>query len=249
VDQPAVISAFRSRLPELDARPDIKTIAVKFGEELWWQRLLASGFDPSAPSLFLVEGLVMYLGETEVEEIFREIHRLMAPGSVVMGDYVNKGFLHHPMVQPFNDQLQSYSAPWTYGVRNSMVWAGMLSGCGLAVQEDMPSVELHSLSTRVKFYLIDKIGTWVPTYRTYVAVKEAASQDGGEVALVGGQSWQGRKVFGRSQSLLAFALSLALFAANRTSSMWNAARLTAASVAMLLAAARSIRGARTFSCQ
>merc|ERR1712039_670918 len=146
VDQPAVISAFRSRLPELDTRPDIQTIAVKFGEELWWQKLLAAGFDPSAPSLFLVEGLVMYLGEAEVEEIFSEIYRLMAPGSVVMGDYVNKGFLHHPMVQPFNDQLQSYSAPWTYGVRNSMVWAGMLSRCNLAVKEDMPSVELHRSS-------------------------------------------------------------------------------------------------------
>merc|ERR1711972_1062225 len=242
VDQPAVISAFRSRLPELDARPDIQTIAVKFGEELWWQKLLAAGFDPSAPSLFLVEGLVMYLGEAEVEEIFSEIYRLMAPGSVVMGDYVNKGFLHHPMVQPFNDQLREYSAPWTYGVRNSMAWAGMLSGCGFAMLEDLPSVELHSLSTRVKFYLIDRIGTWVPTYRTYMAVKEALPQDGQELALVAGPRRHRGQVLGRPLSLLAFALSLALLVVQSRSSTRNRARLMAALAALLLVARRGARG-------
>jgi len=236
VDQPAVISAFRSRLPELDVRPDIQTIAVKFGEELWWQKLSAAGFDPSAPSLFLVEGLVMYLGESEVEEIFRVIHQLMAPGSVVMGDYVNKGFLHHPMVQPFNDQLRAYSAPWTYGAKNSMAWAGLLGRCGFAVQEDMPSVELHSLSTRVKFDLIDRIGTWVPTYRTYMAIKEALSHDGEELALVCGSRGQGRRVLGKAQSLLAFAPSFALLAVHGRSSILNPAGLVVVLVALLLAA-------------
>lgn len=171
VDQPAVISAFRSQLPELEARPDIQALAVKFGEELWWEKLVASGFDPSVPSLFLVEGLVMYLEEAEIEEIFTQIQRLMAPGSVVVGDYVNRGFLQHPMVQSFNDVLSQYGAPWTYGSRNSGAWGRMLNRSGLAVQEDVPSVELNSFSTRVKFFLIDRIGTWVPTYRTYLAVK------------------------------------------------------------------------------
>jgi hypothetical protein len=165
-----------------------------------------------------------------------------------MGDYVNKGFLHHPMVQPFNDQLQSYSAPWTYGVRDSMVWAGMLSRCNLPVKEDMPSVELHSLRTRVKFYLIDRIATWVPTYRTYVAVKEATAQDGGEVALVGGQGRRGRSVFGRPQSLLAFALGVGLLAVHGSSSTWNPAGLVVASIAVL-AATHGTRGARIASSQ
>merc|ERR1711971_651784 len=89
-----------------------------------------------------------------------------------MGGYVNRGFLHHPMVEPFNDQLRKYSAPWTYGAKHSTAWAGMLARSGLVVKEDAPSVELHSLCTRVKFFLIDSIGTWVPTYRTYVAVKD-----------------------------------------------------------------------------
>jgi len=213
VDQPAVISAFRSRLPELEARPDIQTLAVKFGEELWWQKLVAAGFDPCVPSLFLVEGLVMYLGKTEVEEIFSEIYRLMAPGSVVMGDYVNQGFLHHPMVEPFNDELRKYSAPWTYGVRNSTAWAGMLTRCGFALEEDVPSVELHSLLTRVKFFLIDHIGTWVPTYRTFVAVKRAAPQQEGPMGESDSLRKQGVQRFGRHHATAAFALSLAMIAA------------------------------------
>jgi len=171
VDQPAVISTFRSCLPELDSRPDVQTIAVKFGEELWWEKLLGAGFDPSLPSLFLVEGLVMYLSEPEVMEIFSEIHRLMAPGSVVMGDYVNQGFLHNPMVTLFNEELKRYGAPWTYGTMNSRSWSGMLEKCGITVLEDIPSVELNSFPTRAKMFLIDQIGTWVPTYRAYLAVR------------------------------------------------------------------------------
>jgi len=171
VDQPAVISAFRSRLPELDSRPDVQTIAVKFGEELWWEKLVAAGFDPSLPSLFLVEGLVMYLSEPEVIEIFSEIHRLMAPGSVLMGDYVNKGFLHNPMVTLFNEELTRYGAPWTYGTTNSRSWSRMLNKCGITVLEDIPSVELKSVWTRLKMFLINRIGTWVPTYRAYMAVR------------------------------------------------------------------------------
>merc|ERR1711948_231387 len=113
---------------------------------------------------------------------------------------------------------------------------------GLAVQEDLPSVELHSLSTRVKFYLIDRIGTWVPTYRTYMAVKEPLAQIGQELALVAGPRRHRGQVLGRPLSLLAFALSLALLAVQSRSSTRNRARLMAALAALLLAAQRGARG-------
>merc|ERR1712217_205307 len=171
IDQPAVISAYRSKLPELELRTDIRTVGVKFGEELWWEQLLASGFDPSVPTLFLVEGLVMYLSEAVVEEIFGEISKLMAPGSVIMGDYVNKGFLHHPMVGLFQEELQRYQAPWTYGASNSADWSRMLGRCDLVVREDLPSVDMRSMLTKAKFFFIDHLVTHIPTYRTYVARK------------------------------------------------------------------------------
>merc|ERR1712217_633536 len=171
IDQPAVISAYRSKLPELELRTDIQTLSVKFGEELWWEQLLASGFDPSIPTLFLVEGLVMYLSEAVIEEMFAEIYKLMAPGSVIMGDYVNKGFLYHPMVALFQEELRKHQAPWTYGASNSAAWSKTLGRCGLAVREDLPSVEMHSMMTKAKFFFIDHLVTHIPTYRTYVAVK------------------------------------------------------------------------------
>jgi len=177
VDQPAVISSFRKCLPELDERPDISTVAVKFGEELWWEKLLAHGFDPSLPSVFLIEGLVMYLSKAENEEIFRRVHSLMAPGSILLGDYVNRGFLDHPMVEPFVDELRKYNAPWTYGARSSATWGRTLSRCGFEVREDRPSVELKTCAMRIKFLLIDYIGTWVPSYRVYSAVKKRSSTE------------------------------------------------------------------------
>jgi len=246
VDQPAVIAAFRNRLPELDARSDIQTLAVKFGEELWWEKLVAAGFDPSMPSLFLVEGLVMYLGEAEVKEIFQEIYRLMAPGSVVMGDYVNKGFLHHPMVEPFNEELRKYSAPWTYGARNSQAWAQMLTECGFAMREDAPSVELRSLGTRVKFFLIDAIGTWVPTYRTYLAVKEAQPRAAGVLAVAGGlQKWGGQPR--RPCAGAACALTLALLAAFARPGLRKKAWFVGALLTLLRSLTHGTRGAHEAS--
>lgn len=177
IDQPAVISTFRSKLLELELRTDIQTLGVKFGEELWWEQLVASGFDLSVPTLFLVEGLVMYLKEAEIVEIFSEIYKLMAPGSIIMGDYVNKGFLHHPMVALFQEELQNYQAPWTYGALNSGAWTKMLGRCGLAVREDLPSVEMHSMTTKAKFFFIDHLVTYIPTYRTYVAVKASTERE------------------------------------------------------------------------
>jgi len=50
------------------------------GEE-WTKELVASGFNPSAPSIWLMEGFTSYLEEQELFSLFRSIQPMCFPGS------------------------------------------------------------------------------------------------------------------------------------------------------------------------
>lgn len=47
----------------------------------WTKQLIAAGFDPSLPSVWVAEGLVMYLSDEAVTTLLRELHSVSAPGS------------------------------------------------------------------------------------------------------------------------------------------------------------------------
>lgn len=69
------------------------TVATDFStihdEEHWGSALLQHGFDNAQPTVWLLEGLVMYLTETETRRMMRCIGRLSAPGSVVFHDAIS----------------------------------------------------------------------------------------------------------------------------------------------------------------
>lgn len=50
----------------------------------------SSNFDPTAPTLFTVEGLIYYLPEVAVQQLFRAILKVAAPGSRVAFDFLHK---------------------------------------------------------------------------------------------------------------------------------------------------------------
>jgi len=66
------------------------TVATDFstmqGEEHWERSLLEHGFDSSIPTVWLLEGLVMYLTEAETSRVMKCIGRLSAKDSVVFHD-------------------------------------------------------------------------------------------------------------------------------------------------------------------
>lgn len=63
-------------------------VAAEFeGNDGQWARdLIASGFDPERPTVWLLEGLVMYLNIPDTIELFKEIGQLSSKGSVVFHD-------------------------------------------------------------------------------------------------------------------------------------------------------------------
>ncbi len=57
------------------------SLTVNLEKEGWSEELLASGFDPAVPSVWIAEGLVMYLSEAAVDNLLREAHKVSAKGS------------------------------------------------------------------------------------------------------------------------------------------------------------------------
>lgn len=77
-------------------------VAADLEKEDWLARLVAAGFDPRRPALFLWEGVTMYLGKAAVEATLRKIAST-ANGSVVAFDYFT------------TEALTSHDLYWRYG--------------------------------------------------------------------------------------------------------------------------------------
>lgn len=88
IDQPEVI-AFKSQvLADLGAKPaaDLRTVGIDLRED-WAAALRAAGFDDSAPTAWIAEGLLMYLPPEAQDRLFDEINALSAAGSRIATEY------------------------------------------------------------------------------------------------------------------------------------------------------------------
>ncbi|MGB8406276.1 MAG: class I SAM-dependent methyltransferase [Mycobacterium sp.] len=84
IDQPEVIAFKTQTLAELGAAPttDRRTVSIDLRED-WITALKDNGFDPSAPTAWIAEGLLIYLPPEAQDKLFDNITALSAPGSFV----------------------------------------------------------------------------------------------------------------------------------------------------------------------
>ncbi|OMB94316.1 SAM-dependent methyltransferase [Mycobacterium sp. NS-7484] len=82
VDQPAVLEFKTRTLAELGAEPAAThhTVPVDLRDD-WPTALRANGFDPSTPTVWIAEGLLIYLPPEAQDRLFDNITALSAPGS------------------------------------------------------------------------------------------------------------------------------------------------------------------------
>ncbi|MGH3540946.1 MAG: SAM-dependent methyltransferase, partial [Mycobacterium sp.] len=84
LDRPQVLDFKREVLAGQGAEPNAERrgVAVDLRDD-WPQALRDSGFDATAPSAWIAEGLLIYLPATAQQELFTGIDALAAPGSHV----------------------------------------------------------------------------------------------------------------------------------------------------------------------
>lgn len=68
-------------------------IAVDFRYEDAFEKLRVAGYDPTKKTLFLWEGVTLYLAEEHVRRTLRAVREHSAPGSIVVADIYGERFL------------------------------------------------------------------------------------------------------------------------------------------------------------
>lgn len=71
----------------------ISFVSVDFNSEEWHENLMAAGFDSGKKTLFLWEGVTLYLSEPEVRNILQSISKLGARGSIIALDLYSHDFV------------------------------------------------------------------------------------------------------------------------------------------------------------
>ncbi|OCB09080.1 SAM-dependent methyltransferase [Mycolicibacterium porcinum] len=89
IDQPAVIEFKTATLAGLGADPTAvrRTIAIDLRDD-WPKALVDNGLDPSKPTAWIAEGLLIYLPPEAQDQLFDDITRLSAAGSYLATEYI-----------------------------------------------------------------------------------------------------------------------------------------------------------------
>ena len=87
LDQASVQEHKRTALNKAGIQSDnVRYVAVDFSKESAFDKLQEAGFDRSRKTLFLWEGVTLYLSESDVRKTMQEVRDSTAPGSILLAD-------------------------------------------------------------------------------------------------------------------------------------------------------------------
>jgi methyltransferase (TIGR00027 family) len=110
LDQPEVIAFKSETLAKLGAEPaaDRRAIAIDLRED-WPKVLLGNGFDPTKPTAWIAEGLLIYLPPEAQDLLFDRIDELSAPGSRLATEHIpDVSAFFDERSQEMADRLKQY---------------------------------------------------------------------------------------------------------------------------------------------
>lgn len=114
LDQPSVIAAKDALLADDDPLCARVPIGIDLADD-WPVALQSAGFDASAPTAWLIEGLLQYLDEAAVHLLIERIDALSAAGSVLCYDVVGRSLLEAPFMAELLKSMADNGAPWLFG--------------------------------------------------------------------------------------------------------------------------------------
>jgi methyltransferase (TIGR00027 family) len=119
VDRDDVFDHKEPLLKQLHARPTCDRRIVRADlSKAWTDAIIHAGFDPTRPAAILVEGLLMYLEEPAVTQLFLALRTIACEGSWIGLDVVNTEMLVSPYLTAYLKKLKELGSPWTFGVRD-----------------------------------------------------------------------------------------------------------------------------------
>ena len=123
----------------LDTR-GVVYVGVDFERDDLGRELVAAGFDPSRPTVFVWEGVTNYLTPDAVDATLATVRALAAPGSALVFTYVHAGVLDgtetFPEAARWVHNVTQAGEPWTFGLRPAALPA-FLDARGFALVTDV----------------------------------------------------------------------------------------------------------------
>ncbi|MFJ8532100.1 SAM-dependent methyltransferase [Streptomyces sp. NPDC093591] len=119
------MTAFKDALIERSALPlacERHGVAADLRED-WQSALRAAGFDPSQPTVWLVEGLLMYLTDAAGDAILAGLTELSAPGSRLMLEHLKAAMLEEEG-RPVRERVEEQGASWLSARDDLKSWMG-----------------------------------------------------------------------------------------------------------------------------
>jgi methyltransferase (TIGR00027 family) len=145
-------------LRKLDVPANLTYVPVDFETESVGERLVQAGFAKGRPTLFLLEGLTMYLEPRTVDETFGLIAESAGPGSVLVFDYAYASVIQGKRTQYGAAGLVESAArageAWRFGIERGRV-GEFLAAYGFGITDEA------SPETLEQRYFTDRSGRLV----------------------------------------------------------------------------------------
>jgi len=111
VDQPEVIAFKGATLSGLGAAPraTLRTVGIDLRDD-WPTALKDAGFDPTAPTAWIAEGLLVYLPPDAQDRLFDNITALSAPGSRVATEHMDMNSLPDDFAQLLTERSRRFGS-------------------------------------------------------------------------------------------------------------------------------------------
>lgn len=146
LDRPEMLD-LKSRLLGGTRASHLRRVPIDFLNERPEDRLIVTGYSPSAKTVFIWEGITNYLDAAAVDAGFDFVGR-SAPGSRVIFTYVHTdaldGSFPAPGLAPLLMRLQKIGEKWTFGFRPQEVPA-YLAQRGLRLIADLGAADYRAL--------------------------------------------------------------------------------------------------------
>ena len=145
ITQQAKIEQYRQR--KLDIPANLTFVPIDFDKESLPARLEQAGFEKQKKSLFILEGLLMYLQPESVHETFQTIQSLAGAGSQVVFDYVYASVLQGkvPYAAAETKVMESVARegePWQFGIEKGTL-EQFLSAYGFQLCDESDAAKLE----------------------------------------------------------------------------------------------------------
>jgi methyltransferase (TIGR00027 family) len=143
LDQPEVLSYKSEKLSHVKPNCLHKAIEVDLREE-WQIKLLEAGFNRKERTLWNVEGLLMYLNETQVITLFEKINTMSSTNDILLFDIFTRDLLEAPHMQKQLNFLAGLGAPWNFGTNDpeqfmkNLGWTAVMTQPGEYAPERWP---------------------------------------------------------------------------------------------------------------